>query len=150
MAQKLKMVSLKVEPRQKENLITISNINDKSQSELLRNWIDKELEKNILDIVSESGKEIEFRANPNNDYTTIEEEIESSDLVFKLSIEITHKYYPPEEDCDNAYEFEVLSYQVTLLEINDENGLVDVNKKLEKQIEKWFNKNLTFNIIKTY
>ena len=150
MKQKLKMVSLKVEPRQKENLITISNINDKSQSELLRNWIDKELEKNILDIVSESGKEIEFRANPNNDYTTIEEEIESSDLVFKLSIEIAHKYYPPEDDCDNAYEFEVLSYKVTLLEINNENGLVEVNKKFDKQIEKWFNKNLTFNIIKKY
>lgn len=150
MAQKLKMVSLKVEPRQKENLITISNINDKSQSELLRNWIDKELEKNILDIVSEAGKEIEFRANPNNDYTTIEEEIESSDLVFTLSIEVAHKYYPPEEDCDNAYEFEVLSYKVTLVEINDENGVVEVNKKLEKQIEKGFNKNLTFNILKTY
>lgn len=150
MKQKLKMVSLKVEPRHTDNLKMISKIQNESQSGLIRKWIDKELEKNILDIVSEAGKEIEFRANPNDDYTTIEEEIESSDLVFKLSIEIAHKYYPPEKDCDNAYEFEVLSYKVTLLEINDENGLVEVNKKLEKQIEKWFNKNLTFNIIKKY
>ena len=150
MKQKLKMVSLKVEPRHTDNLKMISKIQNESQSGLIRKWIDKELEKNILDIVSEAGKEIEFRANPNDDYTTIEDDIESSDLVFTLSIEVAHKYYPPEEDCDNAYEFEVLSYKVTLLEINDENGLVEVNKKLEKQIEKWFNKNLTFNIIKKY
>lgn len=150
MKQKLKMVSLKVEPRHTENLKTISKIQNESQSGLLRNWIDKELEKNILDIVSEAGKEIEMYASPNDDYTTIETEIESSDLFFTLSIEVLHKYYPPEYECDNAYEFEVLSYKVTLVEINDENGVVEVNKKLIRQIEKCFNKNLTFEITKKY
>jgi len=150
MAQKLKMVSLKVEPRQTENLKTISKMNDKSQSELLRNWIDKELQKNILDIVSESGQDIEVFADANDDYTNHFATIETDAVNFSLAFEIAHKYYPPEPECDNAYEFEVLSYKTTLLEITDENGKVEIPKNLERAIEKGFNKNLTFNLIKKY
>ena len=149
MAQKLKMVSLKVEPRQTENLKTISKMNDKSQSELLRNWIDKELQKNILDIVSESGQEIEVFADDPK-FTSIFPIIQTDSINFHLAIEIEHNYYPPDPEFGNAYEFEVLSYKTTLLEITDENGKVEIPKNLEKSIEKGFNKNLTFNIIKKH
>ena len=148
MKQKLKMVSLKVEPRHAENLKTIAKIQDESQSGLLRIWIDKELEKNILDIVSEAGQTIQLEANPNDDYTTIEKEFEHADLVFDLSIEIGHKYYPADYESDLGYEFEVISYKVTLLGITDENGDIGINGKLKKQIEKGFNKNLTFDIFR--
>lgn len=149
MAQKLKMVSLKVEPRQTENLKTISKIKNESQSEILRNWIDKELQKNILDIVSESGQEIEVFADDPK-FTNHFETIETDAVNFELAFEIYTKYYPPEPECDNAYEFEVLSYKTTLLEITDENGKVEIPKNLERAIEKGFNKNLTFNIIKKH
>lgn len=148
MKQKLKMVSLKVEPRQTENLKTIANIKKESQSELLRNWIDKELEKNILDIVSEAGRTIQIEASQYDDYTTIETEFEHADLMFNLSIEVGHEYYPPDYESDMGYQFETLTYKVTLISIEDENGIIQMNNRLIKQIEKGFNKNLTFDIFK--
>jgi len=146
---KSETMTFRVSPSHPKQLKTISKIKNESQSELLRNWIDKELQKNILDIVSESGQEIEVFAD-DPEFTNHFETIETDAVNFELAFEIYTKYYPPEPEFDNAYEFEVLSYRTTLLEITDENGKVEIPKNLERAIEKGFNKNLTFNIIKKH
>jgi len=147
MKQKLKMVSLKVEPHQAEALKKVALLNKESQSALLRRWIDSELASKILEIVSDLGEDsIEVRADYRENFVTHHEQLDSEFISFNLEIGVWYEYeeYDPETGFGNVCN--VTKTEVTLLQVLDEAGEVHVHAPLRKRIEKEFNKRLSIDI----
>lgn len=76
---------------------------------------------------------------------------ENGDFSFECQIEVTHDYYGGDASTGESYEFDITGVTVNILNVYDEDGQeVGIASQEKRQIEKLFERNLTFEITKKY
>ena len=107
--------------------------------------------KTPLNVASDISETVHIYTDSANVSQTTHMVNEFGDFAFECQIEITHDYYGGDASTGEAYDFDITGIDVDVLNVYDEDGQeVGITSHEKRQIEKLFEKNLTFEITKKY